>query len=102
MKAAVGIVGNVIGIVELPRRDVFVEDAVLAREGFGIALVGFGKRRRVGRNRNRFAAQNAVGGPGQVRRVGAARIGNDHAAHLLQRGEELAFLLLHTPTVAAN
>ena len=102
MKAAVGIVGDVVGIIELPRRDVFVTDAVLAGEGFGIALVGFGKRRRIGRDRDRFTAENAVGGLRQVRRVGSAGIGNDHAAHLLQRGEQLAFLLLHSPTVTAN
>ena len=102
VKAAVGIVSNVFRIIKLMSNNVLVADAVLAGEGYRIALVGIGQRRRVRRDRNRVAAQNTVGGPGQVRRISAARIGNDHAAHLLQCGEELAFLLLHTPTVAAN
>src|ERR1700692_2151457 len=102
MEAAVRIVGDVIGIIELVGSDVLMADAVLAREGFSVRFVGLGKRGRVRRDRNRLAAQDAVGGPGEVRRVSAARIGHDYAAHLLQRVEELALFLVHTSTVAAN
>ena len=48
VKAAVGIVGNVIGIVELVGLDVLVRHAELADEGLGIALVRLGQRGRIG------------------------------------------------------
>jgi len=52
MEAAVAIVLDVVGIVELARLDVFVADPVFAGKRLGIALVRFGERCGIGSDRN--------------------------------------------------
>ena len=89
VEAAVGIVAGVIGIVELGGPDVLVHDAESLDERLGVALVGFGKRGRVGGDGDGVGTEHAVGGPGQVGRIGAARESHNHAAHAPQIGEEL-------------
>src|SRR5215472_167161 len=94
VEAAVGVVAQVIGIVELAALDVFVHDAELLHEGFEIALVGFGQRRRIGGDGEGAGAQHAMRGPRQIGRVGATGESYDHAAQRSQEREQLALLLL--------
>ena len=48
VEAAVGRVAEVVGVVEFVGLDVLVRDSELRDEGFGVALVRFGKGSRVG------------------------------------------------------
>jgi hypothetical protein len=47
VEAAIRIVAHVLRVIELVRLDVFVNDSEARHEGFRIALVRFGKRRRI-------------------------------------------------------
>ena len=85
VETAVGTVLDVIRILKLARGDVFVPESLLARELLGIALVRFGKRCGIGRDRDRPVAQSLVRRPRQIRRIGAAGIGYDDAAQIAQR-----------------
>ena len=88
VEAAVGIVAGVVGILELGGADVLVHQAESLDERLGVALVGFGKRGRVGGDGDGIGTEHVVGGPGQVGRIGAAGEGDNHAAHGAQIGEE--------------
>ena len=52
VEAAIGVVLEIIGILEFVRRNQLVPDAELPGELDGVALVRFGDRGGVGRNRN--------------------------------------------------
>ena len=85
VEAAVGIVGDVVGIIELVRFNVFVTDAVVAGKLFRVALVGLRKRRRIRGNRDGVIAQRLLRRPGKIGGIRAAGIGDDHAAHVPER-----------------
>ena len=99
MEAAVGIVLDVVGIIELARRDIFVTEAPLASERLGILLVRFGNGCRIRGDGQCVFAEDAVRGPSQIRRIGAARICDDHAPHRLQNREKSVLLGLQNSQV---
>ena len=94
MEAAVGIVADVIGIVELVRLDVLVGNAEALDERFGVALVRFGNGGGIGGDREGVRAEHLVRGPGQVGGIGAAGECDDHALQGTEIREELLLLLL--------
>src|SRR5689334_23078716 len=63
VKTAVGIIGDVFGILELECRDVLMPNPVLFGKKFGVTFVGFGDGCRVRRNCYRSGPQRPLGGP---------------------------------------
>ena len=91
VEAAVGIVLRIIRVGELAGLDVFVGDAKLRGERFGIALVRFRNGGGIGRDRQRSGAHRAVRRPRQIGRIRAAGKSHQHAAHAPQVFEEPLF-----------
>ena len=79
VEAAIGVVADVIRILEFVRLDVLMPDSELPDKRFRIPFVRFGNRRRVGRDGQRVVAQGLRGGPRQISRIRTARKGHDHA-----------------------
>ena len=67
-------------------------DAEAARKLLGVALVGFGDGGGIGGDGDGVVAQRLARGPGEVGRIGAARVGDDDAAHLAQEFEKPVLL----------
>ena len=80
VEAAVGIVPDVVRVLEFVRGDVFVMDAELAREGFGVPLVRFGEGRGIGGYGDGVIAEGLFGSPREVSGIGAAGVGYDDSA----------------------
>ena len=97
VEAAVRVVLQVIGILELVRRDQLVPDAELRAKSIGVALVRLGNGSRIGRDGDGVLAQHLLRRPGQIGRVRPAGIGHDHLAHVPQNGEQLAAVLPWLP-----
>lgn len=91
MEAAVGVVGGVGRVLEFEARDHLVADAELLGEGHGIALVGGGNGRRIGGDGDSRVAEGLAGSPGEISRIGAAGIGDEHAAEGAQDAEQPLF-----------
>jgi len=66
MEAAIGVVLQVVRILEFMGLDVLVRNSELAHEGLRIALVGLRDGSRIRGYRQCLAAQHLVRGPGQV------------------------------------
>ena len=92
MKATVGIVLHVIGILEFIRVDIFVPDSELLGKSLGIALVGFGDGSGIGCYSNCLIPQYTMSGPSKISRIGSSGIGDNHLIHLAQQSEK-QFLL---------
>lgn len=96
VKAAIGIVGHVGRIVELVGENVFVVDPELGGERLGVAFVRLGNGGRIGGDGQATVAENLLCRPGEIRRVGAARISDQNTAKRSQVSKEL-FLFLEQP-----
>src|SRR5262249_17531073 len=82
-------------VFEFAGSDVLMPDVPGAREFLRIALVGFGKRGRVGCDGDRSAAQGTLRGPREIGRIGASGIRDDYAAHPRQCVKKSTFLGFH-------
>ena len=72
VETAVGVIADVIGIIEFVGDDELMGDAELRGEGFRVALMGTRKRRGIGSDGKSVLAERPVGGPGEVGGIGAA------------------------------
>jgi hypothetical protein len=89
VEAAVGVVLQVIGILEFARLDIFVRDSELPHEGLGIALVRLRDGSRIRGHGQSVAAQHLVRSPRQIGRIRPAGIGHHYPVQPAQHGEQL-------------
>ena len=86
VKAAVCVVALVIGAFQFVGLEDLDGDAVFGGEGKGGGEFGAGKRGGVGDDGLHVFAEDLVGGVGEIGGVGAAGVGDEDAAQLLQGG----------------
>ncbi len=84
MKAAVGVVALVFGLVQLFGLNDAQRDVVRSGEGPGLVHVAAGKAWRVGQNGQHAVAENAMRGGGEISRIDAAGVGHHDAAERAQ------------------
>src|SRR4051794_37865099 len=81
VETAIGIVGDVIGIVEFARLNVLVRDAELFNESLGVTFVRLGDGGGVRGDGESIRAHGAMGGPGEIGGVRASGKCHDQPVH---------------------
>jgi len=89
MEAALGVVALVVGVFELVGVEDLDWDVMVGGEGEGGGEFGAGERGGVGDDGLHVFAESLMGGVGEVGGVGAAGVGDEDAAELLQGLVEL-------------
>ena len=84
LKAALAIVARIFGAVEFGGGDDFDRNALLVGKGNGIVQLSASQAGRVGDHRQHVCAKSAVGGPGEIRGIHAAGIGDEQSAERSQ------------------
>src|SRR5208283_5992689 len=89
MEAAVLVILDVVGVLELVGIDVLVLEAAGESKSLRVALMGFGDRRGIGGDGDGCVTQYPVRCPGKIGGVSAAGVGDDHPPQIAQQRKKL-------------
>ena len=89
VKAAIGIVGDVLGILEFAGGNHFMKDSVGFGEIDGITLVGFRDRGGICCDGDGVVTERFFGSPSQIGRIGTTGISDQDALHVTKDRDEV-------------